>query len=94
MMLNGLRVSGRREAEKPTAESIWGQMLFFPGVFLWLELVLRLAAGHGLKYLPVSAAFGAGVQCWTGADPRKISVVDSQWTGWIAGADLWRRTGL
>lgn len=81
MMLNGLRVSGRREAEKPTAESIWGQMLFFPGVFLWLELVLRLAAGHGLKYLPVSAAFAlsAGLVCSAG-----LELIPGKYRWWTA----------
>ena len=57
MMLDRLRVSGRRETPMPAEGSAWGTMLFFPGVFLWLELVLRLAAGHSLRYLPISAAF-------------------------------------
>ena len=57
MMLDRLRVSGRRETHMPAEGSAWGTMLFFPGVFLWLELVLRLAAGHSLRYLPISAAF-------------------------------------
>ena len=63
MMLDRLRVSGRRETHMPAEGSAWGTMLFFPGVFLWLELVLRLAAGHSLRYLPISAAFAlaAGV---------------------------------
>ena len=56
-MLDRLRVSGRRETHMPAEGSAWGTMLFFPGVFLWLELVLRLAAGHSLRYLPISAAF-------------------------------------
>ena len=47
-----------------------GTMLFFPGVFLWLELVLRLAAGHSLRYLPISAAFAlaAGLVCGAGLE--------------------------
>lgn len=49
MMLDRLRVSGRRETHMPAEGSAWGTMLFFPGVFLWLELVLRLAAGHSLR---------------------------------------------
>ena len=69
MMLDRLRVSGRRETHMPAEGSAWGTMLFFPGVFLWLELVLRLAAGHSLRYLPISAAFAlaAGLVCGAAA---------------------------
>ena len=53
MMLDRLRTAGRREAAAPAKGSLWGALLFFPGAFLWLELVLRLAAGHSLRYLPI-----------------------------------------
>ena len=34
MMLDRLRVSGRRETHMPAEGSAWGAMLIFPGVFL------------------------------------------------------------
>ena len=70
MMLDRLRRSGRREASTPAEGSTWGTKLFFSGVFLWLELVLRLAARHSLRYLPISAAFAmaAGLVCGAGLE--------------------------
>lgn len=52
MMLDRLRTAGRREAAAPAKGSLWGALLFFPGAFLWLELVLRLAAVLRLRLFP------------------------------------------
>lgn len=96
MMLDRLRVSGRRETHMPAEGSAWGTMLFFPGVFLWLELVLRLAAGHSLRYLPISAAFalaaglvcGAGLELFPGKWRRRIACVLAGLLGLIYGGEL------
>lgn len=96
MMLDRLRVSGRREIPMPAEGSAWGTMLFFPGVFLWLELVLRLAAGHSLRYLPISAAFalaaglvcGAGLELIPGKWRRRIGCVLAGLLGLIYGGEL------
>lgn len=96
MMLDRLRVSGRRETPMPAEGSAWGTMLFFPGVFLWLELVLRLAAGHSLRYLPISAAFalaaglvcGAGLELIPGKWRRRIGCVLAGLLGLIYGGEL------
>lgn len=80
MMLDRLRTAGRREAAAPAKGSLWGALLFFPGAFLWLELVLRLAAGHSLRYLPISAAFAlaAGLVCRAG-----LELLPGRWRGRI-----------
>ena len=96
MMLDRLRRSGRREASTPAEGSTWGTMLFFSGVFLWLELVLRLAARHSLRYLPISAAFamaaglvcGAGLELLPGRWRQQTACVLAGLLGLIYGGEL------